>query len=160
MPAWRGRCWPPTPIERRRPMHLPSEDGPMAGGTANRGRVIRVGATVHRPRCPHSPAVHALLRHLSAAGFSGAPRVVGGDGRTEILAYVEGTAAIEPVPDWALTDAALTSVGTLLRAFHRHARGFDGSALRWQRPVPEPWHRDLVTHNDPNPANVIFRGGR
>jgi hypothetical protein len=141
-------------------MLLPTDDGPLPGGTANHGRVIRVGATVHRPVGAHTPAVHALLGQLAATGFTGAPRVIGVDGATEILGYLEGAAAIEPVPDWALTDSALTSVGELLRAYHRHASGFDGSQLRWQRPVPERWRGGLVTHNDSNPANVIFRDGR
>jgi hypothetical protein len=141
-------------------MRTPTEDGPLAGGTANRGRVIRVGATVQRPRGGHTRAVHALLRHLAAAGFTGAPRVLRLGPRTETLGYVEGRAAIEPIPDWALTDSALLSVGALLRGYHEHVSGFDGSGLSWQRPVPERWRGQLVTHNDPNPGNVIFRGGR
>jgi len=52
-------------------------DGLLHGGTANRGRVFRVGATVHRPRGAHSDAVHILLRHLEESGFTGAPRAIG-----------------------------------------------------------------------------------
>ena len=43
--------------------------------------VVRVGRTVRRPVRPHTPAVHALLRHLEAVGFDGAPRVLGVDAR-------------------------------------------------------------------------------
>ena len=110
------------------------EDGPLAGGTANRGRVIRVGDTVHRPVGPHTPAVHALLRHLTDTGFDATPRVIGLTERSEIVGYIEGTAATDPIPDWALTDEALFSVGALLRGYHaacaglRRAPSGDGSA--------------------------------
>jgi Ser/Thr protein kinase RdoA (MazF antagonist) len=134
-------------------------DGPLPGGTANRGRVVRVGDTVHRPRGGYSAAVHALLGHLSGAGFAAAPRVVGGNRQAEVLTYIDGTAATEPLADWALSSAALDSVGRLLRTYHRSAAGFDGTALRWQRAVPTRWRGTLVTHNDTNPANVIFRNG-
>lgn len=140
------------------------EGVPLQGGTANYGRVIRYGDTVQRPRGPHTPAVHALLRHLEQSGFAGAPRIqqpdAGAESSVEILGYIEGSAATSPLADWALTDAALTSVGVLLRELHNHAEGFDGSQARWQWDVPRRWRGDLVTHNDVNPANVIFRGGR
>jgi Ser/Thr protein kinase RdoA (MazF antagonist) len=115
---------------------------------------------VHRPRGGYSPAVHALLGHLDAAGFTAAPRVLGGNRRAEVLTYIEGTAATEPLADWALTDDALISVGQLLRRYHRSAADFDGAAQQWQRAVPPRWRGPLVTHNDTNPANVIFRDGR
>jgi Ser/Thr protein kinase RdoA (MazF antagonist) len=137
-----------------------STDGPLAGGTANQGRVYRVGDAVHRPRGAHSPAVHALLGHLQRQGFDGAPGVREVHARTEILDYLPGRPAIEPLEPWALTSAALTSVGVLLRRLHDHAASFDGTGLRWQRPVPERWRGSLVTHNDANPTNVIFRDGR
>jgi Ser/Thr protein kinase RdoA (MazF antagonist) len=137
----------------------PAADGPLPGGTANRGRVIRVGATVHRPCGTHTAGVHALLRHVAGSGFAGVPRVVGVDGSTEILDYIEGDAATEPLADWALTEDALASVGTLLRDYHRHAGRFEGAKHHWQRPVPTRWQGPLITHNDVNPANVIFRDG-
>jgi hypothetical protein len=49
------------------------EDGPLSGGTANRGLVICVGDTVQRPTASCWPATHALLAHLSAVGVDGAP---------------------------------------------------------------------------------------
>ncbi|MGH8963284.1 MAG: phosphotransferase enzyme family protein [Jatrophihabitantaceae bacterium] len=136
------------------------DDGPLAGGTANRGRVIRIGDTVHRPVGAHTPAVHALLRHLAGRGFTAVPRVIGVNERAEIVGYLEGTAATDPVPAWALTDDALVSVGALLRGYHAACAGFDASRWSWQRPVPAQWQGPIVTHNDLNPANVIFRGGR
>lgn len=135
-------------------------DGPLPGGTANRGRVVRVGQTVHRPRGIHTPAVHALLRHVHAAGFDRVPEVLAVTESDEVVGYIEGAAATEPVADWALSDQAIVDVGALLRDYHDHAAGFDGSGLVWQRPLPARWRGPLVTHNDLNPANVIFRGGR
>jgi hypothetical protein len=134
---------------------------PLLGGTANRGRVHRVGDTVRRPLRPTAPAVHALLRHLQDVGFDGAPRVLGVDGTgREVLGYVPGRAVTAPAPAWGLTDAALRSVGVLLRRFHDAAAGFDPAPHGWSASPPPPFDRGGITHNDPNLDNVVFRGGR
>ena len=84
---------------------------PLPGGVANRGRVVRIGDTVRRPLRRTSSATHALLRHLEAVGFPGAPRFLGVDARDrEVLSYIPGSTVIPPYPDWALTDEALESV--------------------------------------------------
>ncbi|GAB3415934.1 aminoglycoside phosphotransferase/kinase family protein [Flindersiella endophytica] len=132
----------------------------LEGGNANRGRVLRVGSTVHRPRGHHSTAVHALLAHLAASGFRGSPRLVSRHDRTEVLTYLDGEAANQPTPEWALTPDALVSVASLLRDYHRHAASFGSAGLRWQRPLPAAWQGGLITHNDTHPANVVFRDGR
>src|SRR5215471_17140549 len=93
--------------------------GPLPGGTANRGLAIRVGDTVFRPAAPCWRATHALLAHLSAVGFDGAPRVLGVNADTEVLTYVGGQAAIPPLPEDTLTGAALVSVADLLRRYHQ-----------------------------------------
>jgi hypothetical protein len=51
----------------------------LPGGVANRGKIVRIGRTVHRPQGPTSAATHALLRHLEDVGFDGAPRFLGVD---------------------------------------------------------------------------------
>lgn len=51
----------------------PQPETQLAGGTSNRGLVVRVADTVHRPQTEASPAVHALLLHLEQIGFAGAP---------------------------------------------------------------------------------------
>lgn len=134
---------------------------PLHGGTANRGMVHRVGDTVRRPLRPTSAGTHALLRYLEGVGFDGAPRVLGVDnvGR-EVLSYVPGTAVIAPPARWGLTDAALRSVGELLRRFHEAAAGFDPAPYRWSHPAPAPFHGPGIAHNDPNLDNVVFRDGR
>jgi hypothetical protein len=67
----------------RSPAAVPVQN--LAGGTANRGRVFRIGDTVMRPTAPYWPATHALLAHLAAAEFDGAPRVLSADASTEML---------------------------------------------------------------------------
>jgi hypothetical protein len=143
------------------PRPFPGAAGqPLSGGTANRGLVVRVGDTVVRPVAPCRRATHALLDHLSAAGFDGAPRVLAAGPATETLTYIEGTAAIPPLPPEVLTDAALVSVADLLRRYHRAAASFDPAGYSWPRPVPDRFRTGLVSHNDVYPANLVFRGGR
>jgi len=134
--------------------------GPLPGGTANRGLVIRVGDTVLRPTAPCWRASHALLAHLSAVGFDGAPRVLAVSPDTETLTYIDGQAAVPPVPADTLTDAALVSVADLLRRYHRAAASFDPAGYRWPRPIPARFRTGLVSHNDVHPANLVFRDGR
>ena len=133
---------------------------PLCGGTANRGRVVRVGDTVVRPTAPCWPATHALLRHLDAVDFDGAPRVLSVGPVTETLTYIAGRAAVPPLTDDVLTDEALVSVADLLRRYHRAAASFDPAGYAWPRPVPSRYRTGLVSHNDVYPANVVFRDGR
>jgi hypothetical protein len=122
--------------------------------------VTRVGTTVRRPQGPGSDAVHALLRHLEERGFAGAPRHLGEDaGGREVLSYVEGEVPIQPTPAWAHEDSALVSVGDLLRRYHEAVADFDPTPLRWRTRVPDRWRRGVVSHNDPNLDNVVFRDG-
>jgi hypothetical protein len=139
---------------------MPGTEEILHGGTTNAGWVTRVGDTVRRPRRPTSPATHALLEHLERVGFDGAPRFLGTDeqGR-EVLSYVQGEAAIEPHPEWALTDEALVSVAELLRRYHDAVASFDATGHTWSWAVPAGFRGSLVSHNDPNLDNVIFFGG-
>jgi hypothetical protein len=138
----------------------PLPGGPLPGGTANRGLVIRVGDTVLRPTAPCRRATHALLAHLSAVGFDGAPRVLAVGAATEMLTYIDGHAAVPPLPVDTLTDAALVSVAELLRRYHLAAASFDPAGYRWPRPIPARFRTGLVSHNDVHPANLVFREGR
>ncbi len=133
---------------------------PLSGGTANRGLVVRVGDTVVRPAAPCRRATHALLDHLSAAGFDGAPRVLAVGSLTETLTYIKGKAAVPPLPADTLTDTALVSVAELLRRYHLAASTFDPAGYSWPRPVPARYRTGLVSHNDVHPANLVFRDGR
>jgi len=135
-------------------------DGPLAGGTANRGLVQRIGTTVRRPRAPAAAATHALLAHLATAGFDGAPRLIAADSSTETLTYINGRAAVPPLPGDLLTDMALASVAELLRRYHQAVATFDPAGYCWPRRLPARYTTQLVSHNDVHPANLIFRDGR
>src|SRR6266567_3551049 len=137
----------------------PRADGPLSGGTANRGLVIRVGDTVLRPTAPCWRATHALLDHLAAAGFDGAPRVLAAGPSTETLTYIDGHAAVPPLAEATLTDTALVSVADLLRRYHLAAASFDPAGYQWPRPIPVRFRTGLVSHNDVHPANLVFRDG-
>jgi hypothetical protein len=133
----------------------------LTGGTANRGLVFRFQDTVRRPQPTVPAGVHALLKHLEQVGFDGAPRYLGQDehGR-DVLSYVEGDVPIAPHPAWALTDEALMSVAALLSRYHAAMQSFDPTPYEWPTAVPSPYRGRLVTHNDPNLDNVVFRDGR
>jgi Phosphotransferase enzyme family len=135
-------------------------DGPLSGGTANRGLVVRVGDTVLRPTAPCRHATHALLAHLSAVGFDGAPRVLAAGPSIETLTYIDGQAAVPPLAEDTLTDAALVSVADLVRRYHLAAASFDPAGYSWPRPIPARFRTGLVSHNDVHPANLVFRDGR
>ena len=133
----------------------------LVGGTTNRGRVVRVGDTVRRPWRATSPATIALLDHLESVGFDGAPRFLDVDDQgREVLTYVPGSAITPPLPRAALTDAALSSVAVLLRDYHRAVASFDPAPHGWPASPPAPFGGGLVSHNDVNLDNVVFRDGR
>ncbi|MFT4294942.1 MAG: NUDIX domain-containing protein [Micropruina sp.] len=124
----------------------------LPGG--NVGGAVRIGTTVRRPIGPWTPAVHALLRHLAAAGLPAVPRVHGLDARgREILDYLPGE--VIDVDAEQLSDARLASLGRWLRGLHDASAGFEH---------PGPWRffgvetPTQITHNDAAPYNVAFRG--
>jgi hypothetical protein len=109
--------------------------------------VVRVGDTIRRPAHARSAYVDALLRHLPAAGFGGAPRPLGYDERgRQILTYIEGYVPAGGGP-WLLSDARIAGATRLMRAFHEATVSFplrDGG--------------DAVCHSDLGPHNTVFRG--
>jgi hypothetical protein len=141
---------------------------PLAGGDVTEG-VVRVGDTVRRPVGPHSPLVHALLRHLESVGFEGAPRYLGIDGAgREVLSYIDGEVAGRPRPPWIADEARLASVGRLVRAYDDAAASFTPplNALPVAAPLepagipPAPaYPPELIGHVDITPENVVFRNG-
>src|SRR3954451_9394594 len=140
--------------------HLRATEVQLRGGTSTDGLVVRVGDTVRRPRTSASPAVHGLLRHLERVGFDGAPRLLGTDDQgREILSFVDRVAATPPCPAWARSDAALASLADLLRHYHAAVQGFDPTPYHWGSRVPAAFRTGLVSHNDPNLDNVVFRDG-
>jgi phosphotransferase family enzyme len=111
--------------------------------------VVRSGDTVRRAVGPWTPAVHALLQHLAARGFKGAPRVLGIDERgREILTYLEGQTDVVPK-----TDGDLACAAQLLRRYHDAVADFptEGTWRNWFG-VLEP---EIVCHNDCGPWNLV-----
>src|SRR5882757_5345246 len=80
-------------------------------------RVVRVGATVHHPVQPWTPAVHALLNHLHDVGFRYAPRVLGVRDETEILSYIPGRSGADGWSE-ALQPDGVKAMARLLREYH------------------------------------------
>jgi Phosphotransferase enzyme family len=133
---------------------------PLAGGMGNRGEVLRLGDTVRRPVGSHGAAVSLLLEHLAVEGFP-APVLTGRDedGR-ETYRWIEGDVPVPPYPEWSLTDAALASVGILLRRYHDSVRSFSPPRhLQWSDELADPRGGPIVCHNDVCPENVVFRNG-
>jgi Phosphotransferase enzyme family len=131
----------------------------VGGMDAGRG-VVRVGDTVRRPGMREP--VRALLRHLEAVGFDGAPRHLGTDeqGR-HVVSWVPGDVPVPPYPDWALTDEALASLGRLVRDYHEAVATFDAAGLTgWSTEWADPTGGRVLCHNDLFPENVVFRNGR
>jgi len=134
--------------------------------------VVRIGATVRRPRQPQSPFVAAYLTHLESVRFDGAPRFLGVDqqGR-DILDYVEGDVPSADPEPWACTDGVVADIGRLVRRLHDASAG-------WEPPPDLDWFGrhsaidlpadlvdlvgvpDLVAHCDVTPQNVVFRDRR
>jgi hypothetical protein len=137
---------------------------PLAGGNLSTG-IVRVGNRVHRPAGPWTPAVHALLQHLEAAGFDGAPRVFGFDDRgREVIEFING-----PVP-WPDDQhrllgpgVAVRRLGRLLRSFHDAVETFrpdQGAVWRFPEMADDgrPFADDrgfIVCHNDPAAWNLV-----
>lgn len=135
----------------------------LAGGVGNAGAVLRVGPHVLRPTSAHTPAIHALLRHVRDHGFTAAPEVVRvePDGR-ERLVFIAGDVPLPPYPAWALSDEVLATTAVLLRRFHDVAAGFVPPVeSSWSQEMadPNPGLDAVPCHNDVCPENVVYHGG-
>jgi Phosphotransferase enzyme family len=118
---------------------------PLTGGAQTLG-IVRLGATVRRPRHPRSDFTQAVLKHLESVGFGGAPRALGyDDQRREVVSYIEGQ--VYGSPPFRLNDAKLVSASKLIRALHDATAD---SPLCGGAPV--------LGHGDLGPYNTVFRG--
>ncbi|GAA1948856.1 phosphotransferase enzyme family protein [Kitasatospora viridis] len=135
---------------------------PLAGGLANAGAVFRRGPLVDRPAPPAARALHAHLRALRSHGFDACPAPVRltSAGR-EQLTFLPGDVPQPPFPAWAMTSAALRSLGTLLRRLHDAAAAVPlDTTAPWSRDLADPLGGTVLCHNDVCPENVVFRDGR
>lgn len=128
----------------------------LHGGNTH-DRVVRIGRTVRRPTGYWTPGVHALLEHLAAKRFNGAPRVHGIDeaGR-EILDFIEGEVVHPEHDDLVASDDALAAVATAIRQFHDAVSDFDGGQFAWSDRGSDPsGSTEILCHNDLAPWNLI-----
>jgi hypothetical protein len=119
---------------------------PLAGARQTPG-VVRVGHTVRRQMGPNAPFVHDLLRYLEAAGFEGAPRLLGIDERgREVLTFVEGEVSHDH-DEYQPSEGRLVKAAAMIRRLHDATAGSDlaGDA-------------EIVAHNELGPHNTVFVG--
>ncbi len=138
------------------------EEEPLSGG--NTTVVVRVGDTVRRPVGPWTPAVHDVLNHLTAVGFSGSPRVIGvDDSGREMLEFVPGEVGslshAHPLPPWFRTEDACWTVGRWIRDFQRAQATLPLDPRKPWRRVPGSPLREgqVVVHHDVSPYNSVRR---
>jgi Phosphotransferase enzyme family len=139
----------------------------VSGGRMTSG-MTRRGDRLLRPMGPWSPAVHEYLRHLEAAGFGGSPRVLGTEGDREVLTFIDGDVANDPLwepghghrlPPYARTGVALRRAATLIGALHRASVGFRPAVTSYRfHPYP-PKAGQIISHGDLGPWNTVYRDG-
>lgn len=113
--------------------------------------------TVTRPAGPHTPTVHAFLRHLHEQGLDCVPEPVALDAETETLRFIEGESGGD---GWKNQhdERGLRSAARLLRRIH------DASA-DWVPPddavfaAPTAGGGDVFVNGDPGPWNFVWRDG-
>jgi hypothetical protein len=134
------------------------EDGATASGSVT--TVQRVGDTIRRPTGHWTPAVHELLHFLEAAGFAGAPRVLGIDEqKREVLSFMPGETALRPWPFALLTNEGIAAVARFLRRYHAAVAAFTPSAnAQWYVPDARWEAGQIIRHGDFGPWNMIWQG--
>lgn len=147
--------------------HPRSGEVPVPGGRMTSG-IVRRGDRLLRPMGPWSPAVHEYLRHLEAAGFAGAPRVLGTESNREVLTFIDGDVAVDPcwqpghghrLPPYARTGAAIRGAATLIRNLHCAAAGFQPAITNYRFDPRRPQPGEVISHGDLGPWNTVYRGG-
>jgi len=135
------------------------EEIPLVGG--NFSASVRIGDTVHRRAGPWTPAVHALLAHLTRVGFGAAPEPIGIDeqGRA-VQSFIPGEVHAgwpDPLPRWMFEDeATLIAAANLLRRYHDSVEDFvPPPDARWR--FVAPGAHEVICHNDWSPSNALFR---
>lgn len=137
---------------------MSSRETPLTGG--NVGGAVRVGDTVRRPTGPWTPAVHALLRHVHAAGLDAVPEVLGIDeqGR-EVLSFLPGRTV--DVDAEVVSDALLADAVGWLRRFHLAVASFRPAPGTQWRNTTRPLEADeIVCHHDAGAYNWVVDGDR
>jgi hypothetical protein len=120
-------------------------------------RVTRVGNTVRRPLGPWAASVDALLFHLETKGFP-SPRVLGVEGDTEILTWIEGESG---AAGWAkvVPEGGLRQWGRFLRTYHDAVADFlPATESIWSSGSGTCGDGEIVCHGDFGPWNAVWQG--
>ncbi|MFG1609675.1 phosphotransferase [Actinoplanes sp. NPDC049265] len=143
------------------------DETPLPAGRMTQG-ITRRGGQLLRPMGTWSGAVHEFLRHLEAAGFSGAPTFLATEGEREVLTYVEGDVPADPrwrpgrghrLPAYARSEAALVAAAELIGRLHGAARGFRPADTRFRFDPRVPRAGEIISHGDLGPWNTVYRDG-
>ena len=115
--------------------------------------IKREAVSVQAPD-PYSAATHALLTHLEAVGFRGAPRSFGWDAEgRHLVEWVEGLRADHPrAPDSALDPER---IGAFMREMHDALATFvPPEGVQWFEGLAGPG-ADMIIHQDISPSNIL-----
>ena len=129
----------------------------LEGGNTH-AEIVRVGDTVRRPTGHWTPGVHALLRHLEARGYEGAPRVLGlDDQRRETLTHVPGAVVWPEHFALVRSETALAEVAVTIRRYHDAVADFEPPHdSSWAQNGSDPrGPAELVCHKDLAPWNLV-----
>lgn len=130
----------------------------LQGGRKN--KITRSKDTVRRPSGFWTKSVHALLNHVRAEGFLGAPKPLGFDADgNEILTFMDGEVSNYPLSPAASSIEALTTAGQLLRSYHDATVSFledKKESYSWMLPPHDP--AEVICHGDYAPYNVVLHG--
>lgn len=127
----------------------------LTGGNSN--QVIKQGQTVLRQTGAWSPFVHALLRHLTAHGFTESPVLLEATPTHERLTFIEGDVGNDPLKPAMQTDGVVTEAAQLLRRYHDLTADFViPPDAHFMLPAQSP--HEVICHNDFAPYNLVFQG--
>ncbi len=122
------------------------------------GGAVRIGDTVRRPTGVWTPAVHALIRHVSAAGVASVPDLLGFDaGGREVYRFVPGQTVgdADPTPAAFVQPGLVAQVGAWLRSLHDASATFPASGREWRRGRLRRGPGSVICHNDISPNNIV-----
>jgi Ser/Thr protein kinase RdoA (MazF antagonist) len=134
--------------------HVGVENEEILTGGNVAAEVVRIGSTVRKPELAHTPGVEAVLEHLQAKHFEGAPRTLGLDDRgRHVLEYVPGTLA-DTLPPFSID--TLRRLGRLIRELHDAMATFEPPPdAAWHPAIPDPAGGELICHGDLAPWNLV-----